>query len=116
VFLIVGLLENSIEISVKDNAIKKVLITKRLKGLFVTPSGFEPETYSLEVSCSIQLSYGAISESERKSNFIFSSVKAFCKKTMIFFLKSFPFLPNVVKLHDYTVYLTIYSVWFFNKE
>ncbi len=26
----------------------------------VTPSGFEPETYCLEGSCSIQLSYGVI--------------------------------------------------------
>ena len=25
----------------------------------VTPAGFEPATYRLEVSCSIQLSYGA---------------------------------------------------------
>lgn len=30
------------------------------KKQFVTPSGFEPETYALEERCSIQLSYGAI--------------------------------------------------------
>jgi hypothetical protein len=31
------------------------------------PSGFEPETYRLEIGCSIQLSYGCISlEVKRK--------------------------------------------------
>ena len=30
------------------------------KGFGVTPAGLEPATYRLEVSCSIQLSYGAI--------------------------------------------------------
>ncbi len=29
-------------------------------GFFVIPSGFEPETYCLEGSCSIQLSYGTL--------------------------------------------------------
>lgn len=29
-------------------------------GILVAPAGFEPATLSLEVSCSIQLSYGAI--------------------------------------------------------
>jgi hypothetical protein len=28
------------------------------RGLTVIPEGFEPSTYSLEVNCSIQLSYG----------------------------------------------------------
>ena len=42
----------------------KPFIYNDLASLKVTPFGFEPKTYSLEVNCSIQLSYGA-----KKSSF-----------------------------------------------
>ena len=46
-------------------AAKKKLICQLTNELVkVTPFGFEPKTYSLEVNCSIQLSYGA-----KKSSF-----------------------------------------------
>ncbi len=42
------------------NKIKKVAEISDLQNLLVIPSGFEPETHSLEGCCSIQLSYGTI--------------------------------------------------------
>ena len=39
--------------------IKAIIFLRKNKCNLVAPVGFEPTTLSLEVSCSIQLSYGA---------------------------------------------------------
>jgi hypothetical protein len=43
-----------------ENDVKEKSITLAMLFLFVIPFGFEPKTYCLEGSCSIQLSYGTV--------------------------------------------------------
>ena len=53
-----------------DLKITKPLAISDLRGVFVTPAGFEPATFGAEIRNSIQLNYGAISAANIAVNLI----------------------------------------------